>query len=126
MKLLDFLKEHLGAEAGLPKTSVTPTPITSAMQNGSLGGFFRETVGVCERFEVRIPLRDRHAAADTERSRGDFEARCGLGALVFVEVNTALNPAHGFFLEASSNDVARALVFLNVKLENLIKDVIGR
>ena len=50
----------------------------------------------------------------------------GLGALVFVEVDAALNPAHGFFLEASSNDFARALIFLNVELENLIEDVVGR
>ncbi len=29
-EVLDFLKEHLGAEEGLPKTSETPTPTGSA------------------------------------------------------------------------------------------------
>src|SRR5207247_8380821 len=57
---------------------------------------------------IDIFLRDRHFASDSERAAGDFQSGRGLLALVFVQVDAALHPAHGFFIKASGDDVARA------------------
>ena len=73
-----------------------------------------------------ILLRDRHFPSHAEGATCYLKTGRGLSALVFVEVDTALNPAHGFFLETAGNDVARAQIFLHIELEDLIEDIVGR
>ena len=75
---------------------------------------------------LRILLRDRHAPADAEGATRDFDTGRGLGAFVFVQVDPAQNPAHGFFVEAARDDLMCALVFLNVELQDFVEQVVGR
>src|SRR4029434_7466690 len=57
---------------------------------------------------IDVLLRDGHFAADSEGAAGGILSRGGLFALVFVEVYTALHPAHGSLVEPPRDDVARA------------------
>src|SRR6516162_4903216 len=67
---------------------------------------------------IDVFLRDRHLAANAERAAGDFQSGRCLLALVFVEIHPALHPAHSFFVKSAGDDVARAQVFFDVKLQD--------
>jgi len=55
-----------------------------------------------------------------------FQARCGLFALVFVEIDPTLHPAHCFLIEPAGNDVASAQIFFHVKMQDLVEDFVRR
>ena len=55
-----------------------------------------------------------------------FKAGSGLGALVFVEVHAALNPAYGRRIETLADDLQRAQVVLDVKLQHPVEQIVGR
>ena len=57
---------------------------------------------------------------------GDLQSGRGLLAFVFVQIDAALHPAHGLFVEAVGDDVARAQVFLNVKPQDFIENLVRR
>src|SRR5689334_6528047 len=61
-----------------------------------------------------IALRNGHAAANTEGAACYFQARRGLGALVFIKINPALHPAHGGFIKSLRHDFCRAQILFDV------------
>src|SRR5438552_14700217 len=75
---------------------------------------------------IDVFLRDRHLAANAKRAAGDLQSGRGLFALVFVEIDAALHPAYGFFVKSPGDDVARAQVFFDVKLQDLIQNFVRR
>ncbi len=71
-------------------------------------------------------LHDGHAAADAEGFGGHAQAGRGLVAFPFVEIDAALHPAHGGFLEAAGNDLVGREVVFDVEFEDAIEDLIRR
>src|SRR5436853_641541 len=47
-------------------------------------------------------------------------------ALVFVEINPALNPANRFLIDPPRHDITRAQVFFDVQPKNFVEDFVGR
>ena len=52
--------------------------------------------------QIDVFLRDGHFAANAERAAGDFQPGRGLLALVFVEIDAALHPAHSSFVKSAA------------------------
>ena len=71
---------------------------------------------------IHILLCNGHFAADAEGAAGDFQSGRGLFALVFVEIDPALYPAHRFLVKAMRDDVSRAQVFFHIKLEDFDRE----
>ena len=77
------------------------------------------------RFNRHI-LRDGHLAANAKRAARDFQSGRSLFALVFIQIDTALHPAHCFLIKTARDDVARAEVFLHIKLQDFIENFVRR
>src|SRR6185437_801639 len=84
-----------------------------ASSNGSRG-FLK---GHMELF-FPIFLRDRNAAAHAEGFGGYFQARSGLAAFVFAEINQANHSSHGSFVKSSGDDVGGGFAVHDVQIQN--------
>ena len=69
---------------------------------------------------IGVPLRDRHLTAKSKGAAGDLYSGRGLLALVLIQIDASLHPAHRSCIIPARDDVARAQVFFDVKLQELI------
>src|ERR1700678_2907067 len=74
---------------------------------------------------AQITLGDRHTPPHSECQARDLQSRRSLAPLVLVRIDVTLNPVNGLCRVSFFNDIFRAKLFFDVKLENRIEDLIG-
>src|SRR5438552_13594879 len=84
----------------------------------------QRTGKVATRMLPDIPLRNRHAAADTKGTARYLQAWGGLSAFVFVEIDATLHPAHRSFVIPLGDDFCRAQIIFDIQSMNRIHHIV--